>query len=519
MQMGKIKSAVITVIVALATLALFLFGVVSCDLPDGVHRYNSILSNIHLGSELSGDAYTTLLPEGVITAEEYAFTVAEESDKADEYRDTYVASESGAYYVERDVLSSYGSSDAAAFAALAEDVAADAEILSSRFATRNYTSYAVSVVDGCAIRVAVPTNFTYAAYTGSDLSSVSADIATATSAISYLTLGGELTLRNTTRSIGWTDSVTSAQAGDEHATTTYNVIDARYDITDIISGISYYSLGGSYAVKVDLTSTGEDEISRATAAIASSDDTYIRFYVGETSVINLTCESQMTGSSFYIQVSDEETARNYASILGSVAQGDALNCVYSYDEVIYGTSSSGMNAAMFTAIAALVIFVALAVFAIARYKKLGLMFALMALLFSSAMIAVIYLVGVTLTIAGVFTALLTFALFAVSNFWTYESVRSETLLGKTIQASVKQGYKNLLSALLEVHIVILVISVMLALIGVGEVAACGLILLIGTVASYVLYLFSRFMWYVTMSPARDKYKFCGYSREAIEDYE
>ena len=54
--MGKIKSAIITVIVTLATLVLFLFGVVSCNLPDGVHRYNSILSNIHLGSELSGDS-------------------------------------------------------------------------------------------------------------------------------------------------------------------------------------------------------------------------------------------------------------------------------------------------------------------------------------------------------------------------------------------------------------------------------------------------------------------------------
>ena len=68
--MGKIKSAVITAIVALATLALFLFGVVSCGLPGGVNRYNSILASIHLGSELSGDAYAVLLPEGVITAEE-----------------------------------------------------------------------------------------------------------------------------------------------------------------------------------------------------------------------------------------------------------------------------------------------------------------------------------------------------------------------------------------------------------------------------------------------------------------
>ena len=130
--MGKIKSAIITVIVTLATLVLFLFGVVSCNLPDGVHRYNSILSNIHLGSELSGDAYTTLLPEGVITAEEYAFTVVEDSDKAAEYEEKYVVSESGAYYVDREVLDSYNAgSDSAAFAALAEDLQSDAEILST----------------------------------------------------------------------------------------------------------------------------------------------------------------------------------------------------------------------------------------------------------------------------------------------------------------------------------------------------------------------------------------------------
>ena len=518
--MGKIKSAIITVIVTLATLVLFLFGVVSCNLPDGVHRYNSILSNIHLGSELSGDAYTTLLPEGVITAEEYAFTVVEDSDKAAEYEEKYVVSESGAYYVDREVLDSYNAgSDSAAFAALAEDLQSDAEILSSRFGARNYTSYSVSVVDGCAIRVAVPTNFTYAAYTGSDTSSVSDDITYASNAISYLTLGGELTLRNNTGSLGWRDEVTSAQSADEHATTTYNIIDPRYEITDIISSATYYSMGGTYAVKINLTSLGEEILGDATLSISESDDTYLRFYVGETSVINLTCESQLTGRTFYIQAGDEATARNYAAILNSTASGNALTYVYSYDEVIYGTSSSGANAAMFTPIEALVLFFALAVFAVVRYKKLGLVFSLMALLFCSAMIAIIYLVGTTLTLAGIFVALLTLALFAGSNFWAYESVRKETLSGRTVQASVKQGYKNTLSAILEVHIVLLVISVMLALIGVGEVAACGLILLIGTLASYLLYWFARFMWYVTLSPARDKYKFCGFKREAIEDYE
>ena len=66
---------------------------------------------------------------------------------------------------------------------------------------------------------------------------------------------------------------------------------------------------------------------------------------------------------------------------------------------------------------------------------------------------------------------------------------------------------------------LLVISIMLALICTGEAAACGMILLIGTFASYVLHWFTRFMWYVNMAPARDKYKFCGFKREVIDDDE
>ena len=273
-------------------------------------------------------------------------------------------------------------------------------------------------------------------------------------------------------------------------------------------------------MRINLTSAGRDEISRVTAIIADTDqvsDQYIRFYVGETNVINLTCDSQMTEGSFYIQVSDEETARNYASLLNSAANGGDLSLIYSYDEVVYGSAVSGVNSAMFLAIAVLFIFAALAAFAIARYRRLGLVFSLIALLFCSAVIAVIYLVGTTLTTLGVFTALLTLAVFAGTNFWSYEAIRRESEAGRTLQASVKLGYKKTLTGILELHIVLLVISVMLALIGVGEVAACGMVLLIGILASYLLHWFTRFMWYVTMSPARDKYKFCGFSREAFEE--
>ena len=522
--MGKIKSAVITAIVALATLALFLFGVVSCSLPDGVHRYNSILSNIHLGSELSGDAYVTLLPDGVITAEEYSFTVAEGGDKADEYKKDYVLGSDCSFYIDRAELAQFttdGAADtdaevASALAQFEDQVAKDAEILSARFGERRYTSYSVSVAGGCAIRVSVPTNFTYAAYSGNDSSALTDELSYISNAMAYLTLGGELTLRNT--AMGRQDNIYYSQSADG-TTATYNILNARTSVADIFDSVSYYAAGGAYAVRVNLTSYGQEIISAVSEDVAASDDTYIRFYVGEYNVINLTCESAVTGGSFYIQANDAQTARNYAALLNSVATGSALSANYTYDEVIYNTSASGTNAAMFLAIAVLVILVAVMVYAIARYKKLGLVFSLMALLFASAVIAVVYLVGTTLTTAGALVAVLCFAMFSGCNFWSYEAIRRESKEGRTIPASVKLGYKKTFTGILDLHIVLLVISIMLALICTGEAAACGMILLIGTLASYVLHWFTRFMWYVNMAPARDKYKFCGFKREVIDDDE
>lgn len=362
----------------------------------------------------------------------------------------------------------------------------------------------------------VPTNFTYAAYSGNDSSALTDELSYISNAMAYLTLGGELTLRNT--AMGRQDNIYYSQSADG-TTATYNILNARTSVADIFDSVSYYSAGGAYAVRINLTSYGQEIISAVSEDVAASDDTYIRFYVGEYNVINLTCESAITGGSFYIQANDSQTARNYAALLNSVATGSALSANYTYDEVIYNTSASGTNAAMFLAIAALVILVAVMVYAIARYKKLGLVFSLMALLFASAVIAVVYLVGTTLTTAGALVAVLCFAMFSGCNFWSYEAIRRESKEGRTIPASVKLGYKKTFTGILDLHIVLLVISVMLALICTGEAAACGMILLIGTLASYVLHWFTRFMWYVNMAPARDKYKFCGFKREVIDDDE
>ena len=68
--MSKAKSVVITVLLALVMAVAAFFAFVS--FPGGnAERYNSFLSNIHLGADFTGYAYTTIYPEGVYTAEEY----------------------------------------------------------------------------------------------------------------------------------------------------------------------------------------------------------------------------------------------------------------------------------------------------------------------------------------------------------------------------------------------------------------------------------------------------------------
>ena len=79
------------------------------------------------------------------------------------------------------------------------------------------------------------------------------------------------------------------------------------------------------------------------------------------------------------------------------------------------------------------------------------------------------------------------------------------------------GYKKTLLSVLDLHALLLVAAILVALVCVGELAACGFIFFIATIASYVLYWFTRFMWYVISSPVKDKFKFCGFSREVYDD--
>ncbi len=496
--MGKVKSAIITALLLAAILVLSLFATISCDVPgtNNVSRYNSFISSINLGSDLTGEAYALLYPEGVISVSDYNLVANDEgSEDREEYIEKYVLREG--VYVEKDKLENEDE--------FVASIAEDAKVISKRFGDKGYSKYSVSVENECkfVIRVAVPTNFSYAAYKDYDSGSRSTKLTEISNTVQVLTINGIMSLRDNTEY--------------DNSNSLININD---DFADFFSSVSYNQFAGQHAVQMNLTDEGFEKINKVLTS-ASEGTAYI--FAGEQS-LGLTIElgTALEAKTMYFTPS-ASSASDFSIVLSSIIGGGVITNSYNTDSagsgtvLIASTSAFGDYAAIYLLVAVLLIIIAQIVLSVIKYKTLGWVNAIITVIYALVIVTSLMLIGTQLTIAGAFTAVLGLALLTFSNFYVFEAVRQQTKLGRVISASIKTGYKNRLFTILDLHIVVLIVSILMALICVGELAACGLILFIATIASYSLYWFTRFMWYVISSLAKDKVAFCGYSREVFEN--
>ncbi len=510
--MGKVKSTVIIVILALLMAVAAFFAFIS--FPVGkVQRLNSIASTIHLGAEYSGYAYTTITPKGVLTGEEY--NALAETDKTEE---KYF--KSGSLYVEREKYDDVE--------ALKAQVAADAAELNARFGKKGYSSYSVATEDGLALKISIPTNYTYAAYKGYTSGDSDGDVSAASAAFTSMVADGALTLRTSDSTITITsdsgdttyvpveDDLTDKALGSDGGKT--YLLTGNDDASEYFKGVKAGHFGTQYSITFDMTKEGREKFAQVTTRAASSSSQVIYFYVGDTLVLSFNCTATVDQSSMSLQAETYEAATNAAITLDAAVKGNIMKTDYNaVSEVMTSTAAGGENAALFAFIASLVVLVALIVLSVILYKKLGIVNAMMAVILALVEVYALQLLSIQVTFAVILTALAGLAILMVSNAIVFAEVKRLVGTGRTMQASIKEAYKNVLMAVADIHIVILAAAILLATVAVGELAACGLILLVATVASYVLYWFTRFMWYVISSPVKDKFGFAGLKRVVYED--
>jgi len=341
---------------------------------------------------------------------------------------------------------------------------------------------------------------------------------------------GNLTLRTTDTSISMKDesgnSITydvTKRGSDEwvekaqvNGSKTYSLADGE-DAAEFFKSITSRSVGSNAIITFNLTKEGREKFYELTTRAASSSSHSIYFFVGDRQLVNYTCEEAVNVKSVSLSSSDAATAQNSAITMNSVVNGGELKVDYKdIDSVLTSSATGGDNSSLFAFIACLLVLVGLIALLCVKYKKLGAVTSFISVIFALVELYALYLLNIQVTFAVIFVSMLCLALFVISNAIVFAEVRRITDGGRIIQAAIKDAYKNVLMTITDMHIVLVVVAILLATVGVGEVAACGLIAVIGVVASYVLYWFNRFMWYVESSPEKDKFGFAGIKR-VIED--
>ena len=519
--MSKVKSAIITSLVVIAIIVAAVFGVASYNIG-AAGRYNSIAANIPLGSEFTGYVYTTAYPEGVIPADRYVALTEEEQSSYEAHGGLYVnLGDSGYDTVEE----------------LESAVAGDAKIISSRFAARGLADYSVTVTDGLAITAAVPSGLTYAAYTGNSSVDRSNALNAASTTLGYLLADGELTLRTSDASItlGSDDEDDSSGSAvdmtrfeDEYTdadvlgdgSKTYSFVSVNEDVTEYFNSVSSFTFGGAHVVNFSLTQTGRERINYISTLAASSSSQTIYVCVGSTRLLAITCTSTIDSDTLQFTMETASAASDVATALNSVVNGGKLSADYADIESALATSAAGGDlAAVLALVSFVVVLLVLCVCAAIKYKKLGGVLSMSLAILSLVLLYALFILGIQVSYSVVATCGLVLVLFAAANLVVLGEVRAQCAKGKTMQAAVKDAYKRTLLPVLDIHIVILVLAIFVASVTHGAVAASGLILVVGAIASYAIYWFTRLMWFVLSAPQRNKFAFGGFKREVYGDDE
>lgn len=500
--MGKKKSVVLLTLITIVIVALCaMIAVPSFDLPflwnGAVSVWHPVVDTYDFDEDLGGGYYTYYYPEGVISETEYKIECESregDADRLEEYQNSYIRH--GGLYLSTDpddgvteeTDGSYVVSEdfEASFAAAAEEIA-------SRYEKKGYTSFRVSVVDDYALRVAVPAYDTSAGTT-----------------LSYFSYTGGFTLYDGTSTV--------FEEGR-------NVV-----ASDYFRSFSPVSSQDSYYVRIRLTDAGRELIRDITTSLSSSSDDSsstsgtLYFRVGGEDVISLSVTSTIDSNDMYIGGSDSsytyETAQTVAILLDSAVHAGDLGISFSADDTRIAEPAYGSNTRTLLYIALGIILLAALILPVIFFRGFG-----GACVYSTLS----YFIIATLCFAFISPGILEFTLGTVLvflfgllltlffNAWAYRSIKAEFMTGKTVDSSVKSGYKKTLAGTLDTYAVLVLAAVAL-LIGAAGMHALAIQALICVVSgAFCNLLWTRFISCMLLSASKDKYKYFGFVREDDDD--
>lgn len=506
--MGKKKSVVLMVlltIVIAALCAVTLFPPFS--IPGTVDKWNPVTLQFDLGADLGGGYYAYYYPDGVISDTEYQDNLpeveagnAESQQDYDEYVESYVQYKG--LWLETDpdlgIVENGKPSDS-----FKESFAKASAVIAARFDKKQYSDYRISIVDDYAIRVELPA----AEY---DPNNTLVDgVSVAYSSFANL---GEMTIEKGGETI---DEIKDGAA-----------------VSDLIESVSVATRYKTAYLKIKFTSAGEDMLdevkeSLSPAPTSSSADTSsltsLDIKMGEQTVVSIYSDNVMENNE--VRVMPAETVysdylETLEILLESGLEGETSDMTFTTSALRTFEPVYGNNVLTLLYIALGVVILALLVFPVVKMGRFGtvgaytnlsyLIVVLMCFAFINRGVFEITLGSVLVFLAGL-------GLVNVLQMHIYGAIKKEFDLGKTVESSVKGGYKKTLWGIVDIYAVAL-LGALAMLIGVAGLNTLAVQMIICVVTgAFCNLLWARAINFVLLSASKNKYKYFRFVREDDDD--
>jgi preprotein translocase subunit SecD len=203
-------------------------------------------------------------------------------------------------------------------------------------------------------------------------------------------------------------------------------------------------------------------------------------------VINAATIQSALGNNFQIMgLASMQSAKNLALLLRSGAYTARMTFV---EERVVGPSLGKKNIEMGVEsleIGAIVVIL----FMIAYYRLFGIIANCALILNVVFILAILSILGATLTMAGMAAIVLTVGMAVDANVLINERIREELRNGMSPQASINAGYQRAFSTIVDANVTTLIIGVILLALGSSAVQSFAVTLIIGLLTSMVTAIF------------------------------
>ncbi len=174
---------------------------------------------------------------------------------------------------------------------------------------------------------------------------------------------------------------------------------------------------------------------------------------------------------------------NSAQNLASELQSGALPIRLSLISLSQVSATLGKQALNQGLVAGLVGFLAVCLFLLVFYRVLGMIAIGGLIVYGAYFFALIKLIPITLTLAGIAGLILTIGVAADANIVIFERVKEEIRGGRSIAGGIATGYKRGFAAIVDANVVTIMVAFILFVLSSADVKGFALTLGIGTIVS------------------------------------